>query len=671
MSEIAARKDAAALPFWRTVRARLLLIALIPTLILLPMLLLSSVKNWIDRFDEVLIDRVGGELTIAHQHLAGLLASRGADVAAIGASAEFAELRASDDALTAYLEGKRQALGLDFLYFLRGNGRVIVAPPGGKVTEPGRWPVVATALSGEGRTAIDLLSGDDLREISPALADRALLPLVATEAAVPTDRTEETRGMVVHAAAPAAGGVLVSGTLLNRNLAFIDEINALVYPQGSLPGEGQGTATLFMDDVRISTNVRLFEDVRALGTRVSAAVRSRVLDRGQVWRDRAFVVNDWYVSAYEPVIDSFGNRVGMLYVGFLEAPFRAVERRTLIEIAASFALVIAIAIPVLLRWSRGISAPLERMNATITDVESGDLGARTGHLATENEIGRVSAHLDSLLDQLEDRDRRLRDWAEELERRVAERTEELVKANRELEVTTRQLIVSEKLASLGEITAGVAHEINNPLAVIQGNFDVVREDLGARAVPLTTEFTLIQEQIQAIHILVSKLLQLARPEEFAETGGGTDPDTVVRDTLPLVQHVLSKSEIKVSLDLQAGGAVSINPTELQQVLINLMVNAIQAMPDGGQLSLRTTRVTADGQQFVRLSIEDTGTGIAPEALTRVFDPFFTTKRSRGTGLGLSISRKIVTQAGGRIDVDSEPGRGTLFVIDLPLAGEAA
>ncbi len=224
--------------------------------------------------------------------------------------------------------------------------------------------------------------------------------------------------MVVHAAAPARGGALVGGILLNRNLAFIDEINTLVYPASRLDEGGQGTATIFLDDVRISTNVRLFEDVRALGTRVSAAVRARVLDEGQVWLDRAFVVNDWYVSAYEPIVDTFGARVGMLYVGFLDAPFKAAERQTLFEIVATLMIVLAVSVPILLRWAQGIFAPLERMNAAIEKVEKGDLGARTGMASADDEIGRVATHLDNLLDQLQERDRALRDWAEELEARV-------------------------------------------------------------------------------------------------------------------------------------------------------------------------------------------------------------------------------------------------------------
>ena len=634
----------------------MLVIALLPALILLPMVLAYTVKSWIERLDDVLIDKVAGELTIAHQHLADLLNGRRTGIEALGQSVDFASARDDPAALAALLEAKRAALGLDFLYFIVGDS----------AAEAARWPVIADALNGQAGAEIDIFSGDDLAARSPALAERALLPLVPTVAAVPTERTEEERGMVVHAAAPAMGGALVGGTLLNRNLAFIDEINNLVYPSGRITESGQGTATIFLEDVRISTNVRLFEDVRALGTRVSAAVRARVLDEGQVWLDRAFVVNDWYVSAYEPIVDSFGQRVGMLYVGFLEAPFVAAERRTLIEIAVALGVVLMVSVPVLLRWARGIFAPLERMNAVIGAVEAGDLSARSGQPVPDDEIGRVAGHLDHLLDQIEDRDRRLRDWAGELEKRVAERTRDLEEANRQIEATTKQLIVSEKLAAIGEITAGVAHEINNPLAVIQGNLDVVRDDLGARAEPLKTEFTLIQEQIQAIHILVSKLLRFARPEEYADSGTGNDPDDVIRDTMPLVQHLLAKANVDVGLDLKAGAVVAMNQIELQQVLINLMVNAIQAMPDGGRLDLTTK--AENGK--VRITVTDTGAGMEEAVLSRIFDPFYTTKRSEGTGLGLSISRNLVTRGGGTISVDSAKGKGTRFDILLPVASGA-
>ncbi|WP_212525516.1 HAMP domain-containing sensor histidine kinase [Actibacterium sp. MT2.3-13A] len=650
-----------------TVRARLLAIALLPVLILLPLLLVTSVKNWSHRFDEVLIAKVAGELTVAHQHLAGLMERRGAEISALGQSAVFQRLSSDSASLSDFLEGQRLRMGLDFLYFVNADGQTVLAGRAAPLRNPRGWPVVATALSGHRQTAIDIFDGEVLAALSPDMAAQARLELVPTRAAAPTERTEETRGMVVHAAAPAPGGALVGGLLLNRNLGFIDEINELVYPVGSLTGGNLGTATLFLEDVRVSTNVRLFENVRALGTRVSAEVRQKVLTEGKTWLARAFVVNDWYISAYEPILDSFGNRVGMLYVGFLEAPFRQAERRTHLLIGGSFLFVMVLSVPILLAFARGIFKPLERMNRAIAKVELGDLGARSNIRGRDDEISRLAAHLDSLLDQLQERDRRLRDWAEELESRVASRTRDLEEANRQLEMTSKQLILSEKLAALGEITAGVAHEINNPLAVIQGNLDVIHEDLGPAAEPLRTEFTLIQEQIQAISLLVTKLLRFTRPEEFEQEGAGLDPDQAVRSTLPLVQHILSNSDIELVLDLAAGGEVAMNETELQQVLVNLMINAIQAMPEGGTLSLRTR--SDEG----RLTIEvlDTGIGMDEELQARIFDPFFSTKRNEGTGLGLSITRDLVQRAGGDITVASAPGQGSCFRIRLPLSTDAA
>lgn len=657
MSE-AASSTVAPLPFYKTVRARLLVIALLPVLLLMPLLLGATMRGWIAQFDDTLAAKVNSELTIAHQHLVGLIESRGAAVEALGGSWLVVRHLREGAPLEPLLEREAGPLGFDYLLYLPT-----------REAERATWPVVHRALEGQRAGAIDIMDQDQLATLSPDLAERAVVPLVETRAAVPTDKTVETRGMVVHVAAPAPGGVLLGGVLLNRNLGFIDEINTIVYPEASLAEGSQGTATLFLDDVRISTNVRLFEDVRALGTRVSAAVRGRVLDEGEVWLDRAFVVNDWYVSAYEPITDSFGNRVGMLYVGFLDAPYRAAEQQMMIRVGAAFLFVLAVAVPLFLWLARGIFRPLERVNATIGRVQQGDLGARTGAIAQDDEISRVAAQLDSLLEQLQRQNRALQDWAEELEDRVAARTADLAEANRQIETTSKQLILSEKLAAIGEITAGVAHEINNPLAVIQGNFDVIREDLGARAEPLRTEFQLVQEQIQAIHILVTKLLRFARPEEYADSGGGIDPDQAIRDTLPLIQHVLTRSEIELRLDLDAGGQVRMNQTELQQVMINLMVNAIQAMPGGGRLEIVSRHDTLQGADAVRIEARDTGIGMSPEVVAKVFDPFFSTKRSEGTGLGLAVSRDLVQRAGGELDVTSAPGKGSCFTVILPCTGQ--
>ncbi len=645
----------------RSVRMRLLAIALLPTLVIMPVFFMVTAVNWGGRFDNLLIAKVNGELTIADQFLTQLLEKSDLQVRAVAESAEFVLWAESGQAapLEKLLDAERQALGLDFLYYMNGDGEVLSSPQFVDTATLAQWPVVSQALTGIAESHIDIFAYDDLADISDDLAERARIKLVPTEAAVPTNRDEETRGMVVHTATPVnvgRGGALVGGVLLNRNLEFIDTINDLVYPSESLTEGSVGTATLFLDDVRVSTNVRLFENERALGTRVSAIVRETVLEKGEVWLDRAFVVNDWYISAYEPLTDSYGNRVGMLYVGFLDQPFRDAKFSTILTFAVAFAVIVLLSVPIFLRWARQIFEPLERMLRTITRVEGGDLGARTGVENTGDEIGRVAAQMDELLEQIQERDR-------ELTRRVAARTRDLEIANQQLEATSRQLVVSEKLAAVGEIAAGIAHEVNNPIQVIQGNLDVMRVELGEDADRVGTELRLIDEQVHSIFLIVNKLLQFTRPDEYAEGMEHHRPADVMADTIPLVQHLLSNAEIALELDTPSLRAVAINRTELQQVFINLIVNAIHAMPEGGALTLSVQ----DAENGVAITVADTGVGMAPEVLARIFDPFFTTKQGEGTGLGLSITRKLVELYDGNIDAESAAGVGTTFEVWFPQA----
>ena len=657
----------------RSVRFRLLAIALLPTLVILPLLLGVTVSRWNAKFDAMLISKVNGDLTIAHQYLARILESTGEQVQALGAAARFRDTIVSQpEVLHRLLEESRTALAFDFLFLVGADGTLKASAREHVKALRTDWPIVASALAGKSATAIDIFDNEELKNIEPELAQRARIELVPTPNAIPTDRAEEDRGMVVQSATPitladGSRAALVGGTLLNQNLVFIDTINDLVYREASLPEGSQGTATLFLDDVRISTNVRLFEGRRALGTRVSAIVRHAVLDRGRTWLDSAFVVNDWYISAYEPIVDSYGKRVGMLYVGFLETPFTQAKYQTLLMIVLAFLAIAAATVPIFLRWARSIFLPLERMTGTIAKVEGGDLGARTSHHDGTDEIGRVALHLDHLLDQLQERDRELRDWNEELNKRVEERTHELQLANRKLEATTQQLIMSEKLATIGEITAGVAHEINNPIAVMQGNLEVARNLMGRKAELAKTEFRLLDEQIHRISQIVTKLLQFAKPEEYAGYVERHAPANVISDCLPLVQHLLNKREIAVVRDDRATRLLLMNKMELQQVLVNLIVNAIHAMPDGGRLTLRSFDKDIDGRPGVILEVADTGVGMIDEVLQKVFDPFFSTKRREGTGLGLSISQTLVTRQGGNISAISEPGKGTTFSIWLPEA----
>ena len=586
----------------RSVRLQLLVMALVPLMVLMPVLLVVGISRWNNDYNNLLIAKVESELQVAEQYLQRIVGATGTSVEALAASLAI-QKAAKNGQLNDFLTLQRDSLGLDFLSIVQ---------PTSIDEHMQKWPVVQSALTGTARTAVDLFEADDLLMIDVALAEQAELILIPTEAAVPTDQVAETRGMMIHTAAPVSINgsprVLVGGILLNRNLDFIDTINTLVYQRKNTAEDPRGTATLFLDDVRISTNVRLFENVRALGTRVSAEVRRAVLDQGQTWLDRAFVVNDWYISGYLPIYDSFDQRIGMLYVGFLEEPFRLVKRDAIAKMWIAFIGVLIVFIPVFLRLAGGIFSPLERMTKTMQQVETGDLTARNNLNRSGGEIAEVSHHLDHLLDEVQERDKQLREWADDLNVRVEERTAQLQEANQKLETTYQQLVMSEKLASIGEITAGVAHEINNPVAVIQGNVDVVRLTLGEQAEPVKTELDLIDRQIMRIGGIVGKLLQFARPSDYGKFEEYVNLRDVTQDSLGLVDHVYASKDIHVKLEFANVPDVKINPSELQQVIINLIINAVQAMDGKGFLKIQSHVLERDGKNGVCLAFHDSGPG---------------------------------------------------------------
>jgi len=663
---------------WRahSIRTKLLALALLPLFAVLPVLIAVLVYFGGNSYDRLLTVKVQSDLAVAHSYFDRVKEVLGRGVEALANSAKLERsyqrmTHGEADALKRSLYDATRDLGLDFLNLYDASGHLLASSSTRAPRILLDWKVTRDARSGKASTAIDIFSPEQLAQFDPALAARALTPFIATENAAPTDRVAESRGMVIHAAAPlrdesgAVRAVLVGGSLLNKNLDFVDSLNEIVYPEGALPFGSQGTATLFLEDVRVATNVRLFEGARAIGTRVSQAVRERVLGEGRTWLDSAFVVNDWYVSAYEPVLDGDGQRVGMLYVGYLETPFRRVKQTTLAIIVGVFLLAMGGATLISLHWARGIFKPIERMHGTMSAAEGGDDRARVGTVPQGDEIGELAAHLDRLLDQLQAQKLALRQWGEELDQRVAERTRELADALESLRSTQRQLVTSEKLAAVGQLTAGVAHEINNPIAVIQGNIEVLAEVLGVQAEPVREEIRLIRGQVHRIRLIVTKLLQFARPAEFVGYLQQVDASQVVQDSLVLVGHQMKKAAITVVEDFRATQPITINPSELQQVLINLMVNAVQAMPSGGTLTLRTEDWIDDGQNMgVRIDVCDSGPGIAPEVLAHIFNPFFTTKKTEGTGLGLWVSLGLMERYGNRISAHNPPGSGATFTVWL-------
>ncbi|PPE65225.1 sensor histidine kinase [Caldimonas caldifontis] len=654
-----------------SIRHKLLVMVLLPLAVVLP--LLGMLLLWWSNaaIDRLLITKVRSDLAVAQGYFERVLGEVGTGTSAVADSHRL-HLALQDpgpEGMQPLMRAFKDRARLDFVNLLDAQGRLVAADwYAGMSPAPDSGDLRRRSGSQDQRplASVERLSRSELQRVAPALVDRLGIALVPTENAAPTERTEEDRALIVLATAPVFSpdgqrlGTVQGGVLLNRNLAFIDHINEIVYPEGSLPFGSQGTATLFLDDVRISTNVRLFGDERAIGTRVSQQVRDAVLGRGSTWLDSAFVVNDWYVSAYQPLQDSAGQRVGMLYVGYTERPFKWMKYAALAGIGVIFFSVMVVAAWVSLRLARGIFRPLEQMAGTMRLVEEGQAQARVGPLPSHDEVGQLAGHLDHLLDVVDEKTRALQRWGEELDRKVAERTRELEASNASLRLAQQQLVRSEKLAAIGQLTASIAHEVNNPIAVIQGNLDLVREVLGPQAEAVRAELRLVDEQIERMRLIVTRLLQFARPTEYAGYVEAVDVRAALDDSLVLVGHLLSKTRITVKRHDQATRTAGLNRQELQQVLINLIVNALQAMPEGGELSLRTRDWDDIG---VVIEVADTGPGLSEELLAQLFQPFVTRKKE-GTGLGLWISRSLVERYGGDIRARNREGGGAVFEVWL-------
>jgi signal transduction histidine kinase len=648
------------------IRSKLLAMVLVPLALVLPLLGIILLVWGNAAFDKLLITKVQSDLAVAQGYFDRVLVEVGASAGAVADSHALhlaLEARPRAD-LVQLLRTFKQREGLDFINLRSADGSLLVTDTGPAAETDPRSPAFRSVAAGRPRAGLEVLQPGELALLAPALQTRVNVPIVPTRNAAPSERAAEDRAMVVLATAPVRdpAGTLVghvqAGVLLNRNLAFIDHINEIVYPEGSLPFGSRGTATLFLDDVRISTNVRLFgqEAARAIGTRVSQTVRHEVLERGGTWLDRAFVVNDWYVSGYQPLADGAGRRVGMLYVGYLERPFTLLKYGMLAAIGVIFFAVMIAAAWFSLRGARSIFRPIERMAQTMQLVEAGTLDARVGPLDSRDEIGQLAGHLDHLLDVIDDKTRALQRWNAELDAKVAERT-------RDLETAQQQLVRSEKLAAVGQLTASIAHEVNNPIAVIQGNLDLVRELLGTDAAQsVRSELRIVDEQIERMRLIVTQLLQFARPAEYAGYIDNVDTTRVLDDCLLLAGHLLTRTNITIERDLRATRRPAINRNELQQVLVNLLVNAIHAMAEGGTLTLATRDA---GDDAVEIVVTDTGPGLGAALLAELFKPFVTRKKD-GTGLGLWISRSIVERYGGDLRAaDRDDGvSGAVFTVLL-------
>jgi two-component system, NtrC family, sensor kinase len=505
----------------------------------------------------------------------------------------------------------------------------------------------------------DIVPRERLEKESPALAAQAAMAVIPTPKAKHRENVVETAGMMLKAAVPlfdATGhflGVLTGGILLNRNFELVDKINEIVHEHEVYRGRDIGTATIFQGDLRISTNVKNEDGSRAISTLVSEEVADAVLTRGERWLGDAFVVNDWFITAYTPIFGIDQRIIGMLYVGILKQPFTEILWRTVLLFFGIALGGILLVIAVSVQQARRISRPLKTLEGVARLIADGDYTREVTVKAPE-EIEHLAGSINQMARKLAEEKKDLEEWAATLERKVKERTDQIKNID-------AQLFRSEKLASLGKLAAGVAHEINNPLTGILTNSSLLLEDLPPGDSRREDVDVIVKETIRCREI-VKRLL------DFAKQTKPQKRSTNVNELIDKIILLVRNQALFRNIDIQRHLAPELpdilaDPDQMQQVFINIILNAADAMAKGGKLVIRSSLATS-GDALV-VSFTDTGPGIAEENRERIFDPFFTTKE-HGTGLGLSISYGIVEQHGGTIAVDSTVGQGSTFTVELPV-----
>ncbi|ABB31297.1 integral membrane sensor signal transduction histidine kinase [Geobacter metallireducens RCH3] len=558
--------------------------------------------------------------------------------------------------------------GLDFLTAVDRSGRVVFRASNhgafgdSKINDQ----IVSRALQGEHIAGTEVIPPGELVKEGKELAAKASIQILPTLHARQRDESVERSGMAMVVSVPVrdqagtVAGALYGGVLLNGNNTLVDRIKKIVFEAVSYQGEDVGTATIFLGDLRIATNVLLSPERRAIGTRLSEEVYNRVLLAREKWVGRAFVVNDWYYSAYEPILNLQGKPVGSLYVGVMERPFLEMKR----EISLIFGVVLLCGSLIGLAISSFIASrlarPIKELENAARRITAGERDSAIT-IQTRDEIGDLAGEFAQMTRTLAQREEDIRKLNRDLEQKVLDRTAQLEEKNLLLVKTQEDLVRAAKLADIGMLAAGVAHEINNPLAIIRGNTELLQMAIPEDD-PSREEVDTIAQQTGRVERIVGSLLKFARQQK--KELGTVEVNRLLDEILKQVGHQIPLAGIDIRRDYAADiPLLEGDGDQLRQVFTNLILNAIQAMKEGGTLTVGTSRDSEAGTCTV--AVEDTGAGIPPENLRNIFSPFFTT-RNDGTGLGLAVSYGIVRDHGGNIQVESTAGTGSTFRVVLPL-----
>ena len=513
-------------------------------------------------------------------------------------------------------------------------------------------PLVARALQGATISGVTVLTPQQAARENPQLPEQMAVPIRTTRNARPYTKATEDRGLFQVAAAPIPGpggaivGAVYGGELVNGDNRLAERITRVVFHRGE-QNPVKGSATIFLDDVRIATSVLDETGRPALGTLMSSEVYEAI-SRGSAWIGRAFVYSETCFTAYEPLRDLKGDVVGALYVGMPEKPLLQLRRQINLLFAAVLLLVTLIGAGLSAWLGRSLARPVKALAEGARRIAAGEElpDIRVG---SSDEIASLAGEFNVMKHRLAARDEENRALNRTLEEKVEQRTSQLQEAQRELSR-------SERLAAVGLLASGVAHEINNPLAIIRGNAELIELSGGGAE---RESAGVIMQQVGRISRIVRDLLDFSRKGEARIARFPADRllDGIldqIGHQIPLGQYLIKRDYGPAAPELEG------DEDRLRQVFTNLILNGLQAMSPGGTLTVSAAR---SGDQ-VAVAVADTGCGITPEQQERLFTPFYTT-RANGTGLGLAVSYGIVTEHGGRITITSAPEQGSVFTVLLP------
>ncbi|MCX6032876.1 MAG: cache domain-containing protein [Chloroflexi bacterium] len=464
----------------------------------------------------------------------------------------------------------------------------------------------------------------------------------------------EPRGMMLGAAVPVFAdgnliGVIEVGSLLNGAAEKVDRIRDAVFKNEQYKDKPVGTATIFMGDVRISTNVVDSQGRRAVGTTASKEVAERVLGEGLPWTGPAWVVDTWYLSQYDPIRDPDGRPIGMLYVGELEQKYLDSRTQALVWQLAVILAGMALAIFIFFLIARSILQPISRLALATERLSAGDLTYRVV-VKTRDEVGYLSASFNRMAKQLQ------------IQREDIERDHrELEALNQELKATNRNYM---------EMLGFVAHELKNPLASATLSLYTVKDGyLGAVNPPQKRSLESVASSLDYFGEMIRSYLDLSRLEKGelkvnrVRVNLATD---VVAPVLEGLQRGFQERGMTIENHIPPDLAVEADRDLLRIVYDNLLSNAAKYGREGGRVTLEAR----DGTGELRLSVSNEGAGIPAEKLPMLFRKFGRLDTpeyagKKGTGLGLYICKEIIEKHAGKMWAESEVGRSASFIFTLP------